>query len=62
MLTAGGLDEISYVTRLMPETSFVILDEMRRRTSEGKTNLRAINRLVLALSVRQQARLTSRLS
>lgn len=60
MLTAGGLDEISYVTRLMPETSFVILDEIRRRTSEGKTNLRAINRSVLSLSGRRQAILTSR--
>lgn len=60
MLTAGGLDEMSYVTRLMPETSFVILDEIRRRTSEGKTNLRGINRSVLSLSGRRQAILTSR--
>jgi len=39
-LTAGGFDEMSYVTRLIPATSFVIRDEIRRRTSGGKENLR----------------------
>ena len=38
-LTAGGLDEISYVTRLIPATSFVIREDTFRRTSGGKTYL-----------------------
>jgi len=38
--TAGGFDEMSYVTRLIPATSLVIRDEIRRRTSGGKENLR----------------------
>ena len=38
-LTAGGLDEISYATRLIPATSFVMRDDIFRRTSGGKTYL-----------------------
>ena len=38
-LTAGGLEEISYATRLIPETSFVMRDDIFRRTSGGKTYL-----------------------
>jgi len=38
-LTAGGLDEISYVTRLIPATSFVMREDIFRRTSGGKTYL-----------------------
>ena len=38
-LTAGGLDETSYATRLIPATSFVIRDDIFRRTSGGKTYL-----------------------
>lgn len=38
--TAGGLDDISYVTRFIPATSFVILDDIRFRTSGGNTYLR----------------------
>ena len=38
-LTAGGLDEISYATRLIPATSFVIREDIFRRTSGGKTYL-----------------------
>lgn len=37
--TLGGLDEISYVTRFMPGTSFVIRDDMRLKTSGGNTYL-----------------------
>ena len=40
-LTAGGLEEISYVTRLIPSTSLVIREEMRRSTSGGKRYLEA---------------------
>ena len=40
-LTAGGLEEISYVTRLIPSTSLVIREEMRRSTSGGKRYLQA---------------------
>ena len=39
VLTAGGFEEISYVTRFTPATSFVILLEILRNTSGGKTNL-----------------------
>lgn len=35
-LTAGGLDEISYVTRLIPATSFVIREDTFLSTSGGK--------------------------
>ena len=38
-LTAGGLDETSYVTRLIPVTSFVMREDIFRRTSGGKTYL-----------------------
>ena len=38
-LTAGGLDETSYVTRLIPATSFVMREDTFRRTSGGKTYL-----------------------
>lgn len=38
-LTAGGLDETSYATRLIPATSFVMRDDIFRRTSGGKTYL-----------------------
>ena len=38
-LTAGGFDEISYVTRLIPATSFVMREDTFRRTSGGKTYL-----------------------
>ena len=38
-LTAGGLDEMSYVTRLIPATSFVMREDTFRRTSGGKTYL-----------------------
>lgn len=46
-LTAGGLDEISYVTRLTPDTSFVIRDEILRRTSGGKTYLKRASALLI---------------
>jgi hypothetical protein len=38
-LTPGGFEEISYTTRLTPATSFVILDEIFRRTAGGNANL-----------------------
>lgn len=38
-LTAGGLDETSYVTRLIPATSFVMREDIFRRTSGGNTYL-----------------------
>jgi hypothetical protein len=38
-LTAGGLDETSYVTRLIPATSFVMREDIFRRRSGGKTYL-----------------------
>ena len=38
-LTEGGFDEISYVTRFTPATSFVILDEILLNTSGGNTYL-----------------------
>ena len=40
LLTPGGLDEISYVIRLMPFTSLVMRDDIRRRTSGGNTYLK----------------------
>jgi len=40
--TPGGFDVMSYVTRLIPAISFVMRDEMRRRTSGGKTNQSAV--------------------
>jgi hypothetical protein len=39
MLTAGGLDDMSYVTRLIPATSFVMREDMRRKISGGNTYL-----------------------
>jgi hypothetical protein len=38
--TPGGFEDISYVTRFTPATSFVIREDTRRRTSGGKTYLR----------------------
>ena len=38
-LTPGGFEEMSYTTRLTPATSFVILDEIFRRTAGGNANL-----------------------
>lgn len=38
----GGLEVMSYVTRLMPATSFVMRDEMCRRTGPGKSNQSAV--------------------
>lgn len=38
-LTAGGFDETSYVTRLIPATSFVMREDIFRSTSGGKTYL-----------------------
>lgn len=41
--TEGGFDEISYVTRLIPSTSFVILLEIFLKTSGGNINLHWTN-------------------
>ena len=41
-LTAGGFDEISYVTLLIPSTSLVMREDNLRRTSAGKTNQSAV--------------------
>lgn len=38
-LTPGGFEEISYVTRFTPDTSFVMREDIRRSTSGGKTYL-----------------------
>ena len=46
---AGGLDEMSYVTRFTPLTSFVMREEIRFRTSGGKTYLSRCHRRVTNL-------------
>lgn len=38
----GGFDVISYVTLLIPATSFVILEEICLRTGPGKSNQSAV--------------------
>jgi hypothetical protein len=39
LLTPGGFEETSYVTRFTPDTSFVMREDIRRSTSGGKTYL-----------------------
>lgn len=41
-LTAGGFDDMSYVTLLTPSTSLVMREDILRRTSAGKTNQSAV--------------------
>ena len=48
-LTPGGFEEMSYVTRFMPTTSFVIREDIRRSTSGGKTYLIRSNMRQLVL-------------
>ena len=41
-IVAGGLDVMSYTTRLMPRTSLTILVDIRSRSSQGRWNQSAV--------------------